>query len=223
MLHLAYATTTPQGSICEDCRGYKKLTASLGVLSPEYKSAGRTRLVYLSSLHQLENLDLLVAALGAGRTQRDGSAMPGRFSARSLTAALARIVVPNCLFMPSSREATFTVSPIAVYCRRSSAPTLPTTATPVWSPKRVTSSGRPAADVFGVERVDRGLQLQRAAAAVGDMVGVLGRRVPHRVDGIAEILHDDAVVALHDDIHGLEIGGQHVDDGLRRMPARRWW
>ena len=64
---------------------------------------------------------------------------------RSRTGLLTRIVVPNCLFMPSSRDATFTVSPIAVYCRRASAPTLPTTATPVCTPNRVTSSGRPEA------------------------------------------------------------------------------
>ena len=54
------------------------------------------------------------------------------------------MTVPYTLFIPSSRDARFTVSPMAVYSKRRSPPIFPITASPVLIPTPMPSGGRPS-------------------------------------------------------------------------------
>ena len=59
--------------------------------------------------------------------------------------SVTQMRVPKYLFTPSVRAAVLTVSPSAVKSIREVEPKLPTVASPVWMPIRVTPIGTPAA------------------------------------------------------------------------------
>ena len=109
--------------------------------------------------------------------------------------------------IPWSREAVFVVSPIAVYSRRRSEPTLPETTMPVFRPMPIlkpslTSCSRSHAFHLGSrsrEHLARGRE-----RAVG-VVGLLDRRAEHGHDPVA-LVGDERAAVVEDRLgHLLEV------------------
>ena len=57
-----------------------------------------------------------------------------------------------------------------------------------------------------VEDLNRRGEIERAAAGMNDLEGIVHRRIPHRVNRVAQELNDGAMVALDTLVHELEIG-----------------
>ena len=130
---------------------------------------------------------------------------------------LSSAVTPKCFDSPSIRLARFTVWPSGPYLNRRRLPMLPTRAGPVFSP-RPSPSGTPSVCCHVVVQPGQFVEhRQRRAAGQHGMIGLRRRRVPHRQQTIADVIHHDA--AMFDDPPGEPF--HHVAHQLAGFGRRR--